>query len=173
MRIERLNDLRYGERLLKTFKYFQRGTKSRDLLKYRYIKFDKFSRSCFFGLYRTKNTFFYDYWRLITSVRTRLSLSCSVVFYTGIVEDKLIDRCLVSLDKLSGMICESWPIRLCVARSITQVTQKNYFVLNNVTLYVKNYVAWAIRFVSYVAQISEKKFLEKNFLYLVLLFWSL
>ena len=36
------------------------------------------------------------------------------------------------------------------------------------------YVAWAVRFVSYVAQVSEKKILEKkNFLYLVLFIWSL
>ena len=46
MRIKRLNDLRCGERLLKTFNYLQQGTKSTDLLKY--IMLDKFSISFFF-----------------------------------------------------------------------------------------------------------------------------
>ena len=41
-------------------------------------------------------------------------------------------------------------------------------------MFLKKYVAWAVRFVSYVAQVSEKKILEKkNFLYLVLFIWSL
>ena len=71
MRIKRLNDLRCGERLLKTFKYLQGGTKSTDLLKY--IILDKFSRSFFFGFYRTTIPF------------------AVYFFYTGIVEDRLID----------------------------------------------------------------------------------
>ena len=56
MSIERLKDLRCGERLLKTFKYLQRGTKSTDLLKY--IVPDKFSRSVFFSVYIEQLTHF-------------------------------------------------------------------------------------------------------------------
>ena len=96
MRIKRLNYLRCGERLLKTFKYLQRGTKSTDLLKS--IVLDKFFRSFFFGLYIEQQTHFYNYWRLIISVPTRLSpLAVFFYFYTGIVEDRLLN--VVSLQK--------------------------------------------------------------------------
>ena len=82
-------------------KYLQRGAKSTDLL--RYIILDKFSRSFFFGLrYIEQQTHFYNYSRLIISVRTRLSPLAVSFFYTGIVEDRLIARCRVSLDKLSA-----------------------------------------------------------------------
>ena len=53
MCIKRLNDLRCGERLLKTFKYLQGGTKSTDLLKY--IILDKFSKSFFFRFLQNNN----------------------------------------------------------------------------------------------------------------------
>lgn len=72
MRIKRLNDLRCGERLFKTFKYLQRGTGSTDLLKY--IVLDKFSRSFFFSV----------------SIEQQSPLAV-YFFYTGIVEDRLID----------------------------------------------------------------------------------
>ena len=72
MRIKRLNDLRCGERLLKTFKYLQRGTKSTDLLKY--IMRDKFFRSFFFSV----------------SIEQQSPLAVYFI-YTGIVEGRLID----------------------------------------------------------------------------------
>ena len=72
MRIKRLKDLRCGERLLKTFNYLQRRTKSTDLL--RYIMLDKFSISFFFSV----------------SIEQQSPLEV-YFFYTGIVEDRLID----------------------------------------------------------------------------------